>query len=605
MKSFSQRLLPLSLAAAWAVVATLLYPAGVFRGWEAPAYDWLMQQRRPEAPAPKILLIDFDDDSQRQLGWPIPRRGVADVVKAAAPQATLIGLDILLSEPRTPAEDAYMAEALAAAGNVVLVEQLPQGPLPAAFPLEEFRRAAYDVGFANLPLEADGVLRRAYLYLEAGKELRGSFSLRLASDLLGTTLEATEDRFRHRLGEISIHADREAPEAFWLRFYGPAGTFRHVPAWKVLKGVPEVSLAADVVLIGQSNFAARDLHTTPYFSYAQGEKLHGAIPGLEVQATALANLLTGTTVQSFPKLRVALVDLVTLVVILLVFAWWRPLRAAVVSLAWVAGLGGAALWSFNNHNLWLPFVHTMALVVATATGSWGYRYAQELRSRRQLMGLFERYVAPQVAQKIWTNRDQIVLAGERRAATVLFSDIRGFTEMSAQRPSAEVLQWLNEYFAVMVPEIQRHNGFLNKFMGDGLMAVFGVPLSRGQEQDARDAVAAALAMLEALAELNRQRHTKGMPPLGIGIGLHSGPLTAGTIGAAERSEYSVVGETVNMASRVETACRQLQKPLLITEATRELLGDRFATEPAGTATLKGFAEPVPLYTVRPPGEVTP
>ncbi|MFQ5927986.1 MAG: adenylate/guanylate cyclase domain-containing protein, partial [Terriglobia bacterium] len=358
------------------------------------------------------------------------------------------------------------------------------------------------------------------------------------------------------------------------------------------EGAPEVSLAADIILIGQSNFAARDLHTTPFSPRLMA--------GMEVQATAVANLLTGHTIRRFPWFGMVLADLFTAGVVLVVFSLLRPLVAVLLSLGWVAGLVAAAVWALSVHNLWLPFAHTLVLAAGTATGAWGYRYAQERRARGQLMGFFERYVSPEVAREIWRQRDQITLAGERRTATVMFSDIRDFTQLTYHRPSTEVLEWLNEYFGIMVEVIQRHRGFLNKFLGDGLLAVFGVPLSRGEQGDARDAVAAALAMLAALEELNRKRSAAGMPPLRIGIGLHTGVLTAGTIGAADRSEYSVVGETVNLAARVETACRQLGRPLLLTEATRQLLGSQFVTQPAGTVALKGFGEPVPLYTVESP-----
>lgn len=607
-----KRLRHFLLAIGWLLLASSLHPSGfllsVFHPWETRVYDWLATRGVPSWPTASIVLIDFDDETQRRLGWPIPRRAVAEVIEAAAPHAKLIGLDFLLSEPRSAQEDARMVAALAKAGNVVIAEQLPQGTLPAARPLEPFRQAAFDVGFANLPLDHDGTLRRTFLILAEGGELHESFALRLAADLLEAPLEPGAQGHVHRLGKNSIYADPREPNTIWLRFYGPEAMFPRVPAWQVLEGARDVSLTADIVLIGQSNTAARDLHPTPFFSFPPAGQQPRLMAGMEVQATAVTNLLAGETIRIFPRMRVALVDLLLIGLVLALFTFARPLLALLASLGCVALLVAATAWAFSTHDLWLPIAHTLLLAGVTATGAWGYRYAQERRTRRQLMGFFERYVSPQVAREIWQKRDQIALAGERRHATVLFSDIRGFTELTYQQPSTEVMRWLNEYFSTLVPVIQQHNGFLNKFMGDGLMAVFGVPISRGEPEDARDAVRAALAMLAALEELNQQRVESGMPPLQIGIGIHSGFLTAGTIGAVDRSEYSVVGETVNLASRVETACRQLQKSLLVTEATTRLLGDYFVTRPAGTATLKGFAEPVSLYTVEVPGgraEVNP
>jgi class 3 adenylate cyclase len=593
---FWKHRLPVGLAIGWVSLTTGLYFTGVFSGLEARAYDWLVRHRRVESPPVRLLLIDFDDESQARLGWPIPRRVVAQIIEAASPHAKLIGLDILLSEARNPAEDSRLAKAIRRAGNVILVEQLPSNNIPAAYPLDSFREVAFDVGFANLPLDNDAVVRRSFLFLLDGSQVQESFPLRLAANWLESQLQPTTERHGYLLGSNLIQADPSEPNVIWISFYGPASTFAKVPAWQVLETSSDFSLAADIILIGQSNLASRDLHTTPYFSPAS-KGIPQLTSGVELQATVVANLLSGKTIQPLSRGAIALIDLITVVGVLACFIAVRPLLALLLSGGWSAGLTTGALWVLSAHDTWLPFAHSLALVAATGAAAWGYRYSQERHTRLQLMSLFARYVSPQVASKIWAHREQIVLAGERRTATVLFCDIRDYTQITYQRPSTEVMQWLNEYFTAMVPAILSHNGFVNKFMGDGLMALFGVPVSRGEPEDARDAVAAALQMIDTLDKLNRRRSTAGLPPLRIGIGVHTGPLTAGTIGAMERSEYTVVGETVNLAARVETACRQFDQILLVTEATAKLLGDGFWTRPVGSAQLKGFADPVLLYNV--------
>jgi adenylate cyclase len=223
------------------------------------------------------------------------------------------------------------------------------------------------------------------------------------------------------------------------------------------------------------------------------------------------------------------------------------------------------------------------------------RAARIEKERAHLMGLFGRYVSPEIAEEIWRRRHEVVLRGEERIVTVLFSDVRGFTALSAGKPSSEVLAWLNRYFDAMAEVVARHGGLLNKFIGDGLMVVFGLPFSAGPADDARRALAAALAMQQRVAELNARADAG--PQLAIGIGIHSGPVTAGSVGSRERLEYSVIGETVNLASRLEGLTKDQGVPILLSRATRELLGDASgALRPLGPLRVRGFDEPVDAYT---------
>jgi adenylate cyclase len=195
-----------------------------------------------------------------------------------------------------------------------------------------------------------------------------------------------------------------------------------------------------------------------------------------------------------------------------------------------------------------------------------------------------------------------VLAGEDRVATVLFSDIRSFTQQTAGRASAEVLAWLNNYFTAMSQVIKENGGYLNKFIGDGLMVLFGVPLSDGVEEDACRAVRAALAMQTRAEELNRTMPAE-WPRIKIGIGIHTGELTAGNVGAHDRLEYSVVGETVNLASRLEALTKDFKTGLVISPQTWELVKGRFNTVPLGEAKVRGFTGSIQLYTVTKEGRL--
>ena len=219
-----------------------------------------------------------------------------------------------------------------------------------------------------------------------------------------------------------------------------------------------------------------------------------------------------------------------------------------------------------------------------------------VHEQRELISLFERYVSPEVAAEIVNRQGEIILAGQEMEATVVFTDIRNFTAMTAGKPSAEVLSWLNNYFTAMSRIILKNGGFLNKFMGDGLLVLFGVPLGETAAKSACKAVQAALEMLNRVQEMNWETEPE-QPELRIGIGLHTGTLTAGNLGARERMEYSVIGETVNLASRLEELTKKFKTGMVISSETYQLIRDHFSTTSLGEVSIRGFPGKSRVYTV--------
>ena len=217
----------------------------------------------------------------------------------------------------------------------------------------------------------------------------------------------------------------------------------------------------------------------------------------------------------------------------------------------------------------------------------------ELREKERLRRTFGLHVGRHAAEQI-LSRDP-GLSGAEEVVTVVFVDIRGFTSHSAGRPPQEVVARLNDFLGVMVHVVESdHAGMINKFLGDGFMALFGVG---GAQDHAGEAVRAARAMQAALVALNGRAAAQGQPAIEIGIGIHSGPVVVGSIGSPERLEYTAIGSTVNLASRVESLTKQLGEPLLLTAATRKLLGDGTALRDLGAHPVRGMAAPVGLFAV--------
>jgi class 3 adenylate cyclase len=216
-----------------------------------------------------------------------------------------------------------------------------------------------------------------------------------------------------------------------------------------------------------------------------------------------------------------------------------------------------------------------------------------LREREQLKDAFSRYVSTQVLDKI--KLGDLNLSGEQRSATVLFSDIRSFTALSERLAPADVVGMLNEYFNVMVEIVFKNAGFLNKFIGDALMAVYNVPVE--QENPELRAVTTAIEMIEALDLLNKRRAARGQFAIKIGIGINTGPVTAGNIGHMRRMEYTVIGDTVNLAQRIESQTKVTGMPLLISETTYQAVATRIVAQALPPVKVKGKQEPVSLYAV--------
>jgi len=271
----------------------------------------------------------------------------------------------------------------------------------------------------------------------------------------------------------------------------------------------------------------------------------------------------------------------------------------------IAGLAlVVSSWAFNTHGVILPLAATWLGIAVLTPAGLGLRYARErlLRSeteaeRAQVMDIFSRFVSGDVAVAVWEKRGQLSLAGEKRTVTIIFTDIRNFTTLSETAASNTVVEWLNDYFGRMNTIVESFGGHVNKYIGDGLMIVFGAPIDRGDTQEARAAVRCGLAMLEEVEKMNGDWKGTGRPVIKIGCGIHTGEATCGVVGAERRLEYTIIGDTVNLSARLESTTKEFAVPILISEPTAKLLGDEFEIHPLGETKVKGKTESTTVFTV--------
>jgi adenylate cyclase len=634
----------------WAIASLLMLPVkdadgsyatrpyGLITGLDNQAVDLLFQMRDARHPELRtrgqrepITIIEIDDATIKATGVRIqkwPRDLYARLIDTASQNgAAVIGLDILLSEAggasaEDKVADEKLAKSIAEAGNVVLAMKTSAGGFEELQPLPMFADQAYATGFVDFPLDSDGFVRSSLLFLvQPNQDPKFSFATRLVEGYLAATApEGAPPQFLEpgaqgnlRLGEREILLRNDGFLQMDFRSQSPA--FRRVSAADVL--FKQATLPGDlfrdrIVLIGASNIDAPDLFATPYYEYSALPRLFDRslpiapkrMPGVEIHANAASTLLYGKMLKHLSYTRQILAVLLVLILSAFAVFYLRPL-IAFLSVIVIAALALViSSWSFNAHGVILPLAATWLGMAAITPLGLGVRYARErlLRSeteadRAQVMDIFSRFVSADVAKEMWDRRGQSSLVGENRTVTIIFTDIRNFTTLSEAQASNEVVEWLNDYFARMNEIVERHGGHINKYIGDGLMIVFGAPVDRGDREEAKGAVECGLAMLEEVERMNDDWKDKGRPVVKIGCGIHTGMATCGVVGAERRLEYTVIGDTVNLSARLESTTKELGVSILVSESTANLVKDRYDVRPMGEVKVKGKTQNTTVFTV--------
>lgn len=466
--------------------------------------------------------------------------------------------------------------------------------------LPRLQLAAGAAGFLNAPIDPDGVTRRALLLARHDDKMYAALSLVMTQILLGNpplqlrfaeppagstgsgTLEALE--LLTVRGALRIAVDEQA--GVLLPFRGPVGSFAYHSAVDVLAGrVPVDSLRGRVVLLGTTAPGLLDQRVTPV-----GE----AYPGVEAHANLLSGLLAGNLPQS-PAYTPGVEVLGLLFVgtaLLLGLPRFSPAGAVLLamSLLVVVVASNLAAWVFAR--LALPMAAILLLVAMLLALHLFFGYFVEHRAKRRLTELFGQYVPPELVEEM--NRDPTHYSMEGRSSemTVLFADVRGFTTLAEGMPPDELARLMNDYFSVMTDIIRAHRSTLDKYVGDALVAFWGAPLADAQH--ARHAVEAGLAMQAALIGVNQRFASRAWPSLRVGIGINTGTMVVGDMGSRHRRSYTVLGDAVNLASRLEGLSAQYGAGVIIGEATYQALGE-WRCRQLDRVTVRGRTTPVAIY----------
>jgi len=374
-------------------------------------------------------------------------------------------------------------------------------------------------------------------------------------------------------------------------YAGPGGTFPQLPVVDLLTGkVAEGAIRGRIVFVGGTAAGIYDLRVTP---------TSPILPGVEKHANVAANIL-GRQFLRRPDW-VELVEAAGILFWPLFLAWLLPRLRPLVSLASVLLCWGALFAAVHltfRAGLWLPLVYPSLAMGLTFVGITVHQLLTEERQRLWIKRAFQRFVSPEVVERLVENPAALQFGGEVRSLTVLFSDIRDFTGYTERHPPQEVVQILREYLTRMVDQVIIHQGTLDKFIGDAVMAIFGAPVPLPDH--AERACRAALAMIAELDTLQARWTAEGREPFRIGIGINTGDMVVGNLGSEQLFDYTVVGDGVNLGARLESLNKEYQTkvPIIISESTYEAAKEHLEVRRLGEVIVKGKTRPVVVYELQ-------
>ncbi len=557
--------------------------SGVFGNWSYGISDRFFLAHEAD---PSAVIIAIDDASLAKLGrWPWPRTIHADLIdRLSAMGAKAIAYDVNFPEPSDTGSDLRLAEAVRHAANVVMPIELSFSvsdgrlvfdPTKIVQPIPSVQSAAKSSGFTNTPLDEDSIVRRVPLTV---MDPSGSPVRHFAYEAATLANRAPQGEIpRDRYGRILINFPNE-----------PGRSFKTYAAADVIQGLVEpAAIDGKVVFVGAT---ARDLHDEQNVATSRGQPM----PGVEIHASIYDTLVSRRWLSpADPWVQAALLVLIGILFGLLV-PYLRPRYSLPGALAiWLAWIVSAII--LFDRGLVIDIVWPTLVIFFGYAALVLERWLDTEAQRRKLRSAFSRYVSHSVVESIMRNPDKLKLGGERRNMSVLFSDLRGFTTLSEGLTPEKLVEVLNTYLNEMTKIVFDEGGVLDKYIGDAVMAFWNAPFD--QPDHVQRSVRCAVRMRDKLKAMNREGDFPKGIELKVGVGVNTGDMVVGNIGAETRYDYTVIGDSVNLASRTESLCKEYGANIIITQNTRAMLGDGFHTRLLDQVAVKGKKEPIRLYEV--------
>jgi adenylate cyclase len=566
---------------------------------ELTAADTTFRLRGVTPPNENIIIAAIDDQSLKWVGerWPWPRTVIAEIVNWLNDAgAKVIALDIFLfDESADPAEDQMLVEAMADANAVVTVSQIysSQFAVTNNVPEEVFLEELDGFGITEIERDDDAIVRGISAFKFFQDEVYLNWAFKIAEAYLGIDSASNVSLASLTFNGVEVPLNQRGK--MLVNFAGPAQTYPTYPAAFLPLGDfdHEKELFKDkIVFIGASSETLQDLYPTPFSAT-------DLTPGVEVVANAVATILSGEYFQIAPPW----MNLILILVAGLIAWYIAKIPRPTLSIGLM--FGGIVLYFILRSLVFFQTGWQVAVISPSLTLFLGVviptleqAVTQEAEKRR-VRGMFSRFISPEMVNQLLDTQD-INSLNKRTELTILFSDIRGFTSISERLSPEEVVGLLNPYLQVMSEVIHKHGGTVDKYEGDAIVAFFGEPIPHPDH--AVRAARASLEMRQKLKELTQQWQEEGRftDVFEMGIGLNTGEVFVGLLGSEQRVNYTVIGDTANLAARLQDQTKELGFPVLFSEATYEQIKGEFPAHFVTERMLKGKSEPVRIYRLEIP-----
>jgi adenylate cyclase len=455
--------------------------------------------------------------------------------------------------------------------------------------LKLLSNAAENSGYFNAFPDTDGTIRWSPLVMRFQDNYYLPLSMSLLTQYLDwpmVTLNMAKFGVEGiKIGDINIPTDETG--RMLVNYYGPGRTFPHYSISDIIKGKLSPDTFKDkIVIVGATAIGIYDLRVTPYSS---------VYPGVEIHATAIDNILHGNFLHRSSGTQ--LLDICAIVffglLIGIVVPRVKAVKGMVASLIVLIAFVLINVFIFSRYNLWLNIIYPSLAMIVIYLGITVYRYITEEREKKKIRGAFQYYLTASVINEMLKDPSKLKLGGDKKDLTVLFSDIRGFTTISEKLTPEDLVRLLNEYLTAMTNLVFKYDGLLDKYMGDAIMAVYGAPLD--QPDHAVRACRTALDMMEELKKLQKKWADEGRPAFNIGIGINSGDMVVGNMGSDMRFDYTVMGDMVNLGSRLEGINKEYGTNIIISEYTYAAIKDALFCRELDSVRVKGKKLPVKIY----------
>lgn len=606
-------------------------------------YNYIDGMKKFKPEESPIIIVAINDQSAESVKdrWPWPRDYYAHFVRNMKKAgAKVVGIDVVFDAPdyNGPDKDDALAEAIRETGNVVLAGKVVKTEVGggmgqyehAVLPLQKFLDAGASWGFVGVTNDIDGFWRQYLLEESIGTDSStqqyfsfGIEVLRKYFDLpANAPLHVTENEFI--FGDL--HIKKYKTYSFLINFQGPINTFPYKSfdqtvddaefdlkpqydldvfdqAGDSALGIPPGLLQSGffkdkIVLLGATMEELHDVFSVPLSETRniEGKKIETLMPGVEIHANAIYTMLAANyLVPQSDVIRVLLVTLLSLMMFLIVSRLQRPLLALPIFILIIGLIIALAFYLFVSFNIHMQIVTPILAATFTYVGNVLFQYLGERKEKATIRNAFGRYLPEKVVEQLIKNPDLLKLGGELRFLSVMFTDVVGFTTISEKLSPEELVALLNEYLTAMTNIISKYDGIIDKYEGDAIMAEFGAPLS--DEDHALKACYAALEMQEKLIEMRAKWKKEKRPELYMRAGINSGEVVLGNMGSESVFDYTVMGDHVNLASRLEGANKEYGTDIMTTEWTYELVKDHIIARELDLIRVKGKEKPVKVYNV--------